>query len=102
MLSTVPYSDCSVCCTLRIGRDLAEARDRAQAVGFADGVVIGESMVAAALDIERRQVQAALPRCAEEEVAQAIDDLVVVFLRERRGGVLQNAVDSRLLEQSRD
>ena len=31
---------------------------------------------------------------AEEEVAEAVDDLIVVLLGERRGGILQDAVDA--------
>src|SRR5262249_33672720 len=42
-----------------IGRDLSKTGNLWQAVSGADGVVVGQAVVAAALDVERGQVEAA-------------------------------------------
>ena len=67
----------------RVGRNLAERRHACESVCFTHCVVIGQAMITAPLDVERCQIEAALPWRTEQEVPQAIGDLVVVFLRER-------------------
>ena len=91
----------SVCLHGRVGVICAKLGDARQAVRRAGRVVVGQAVVAAALDVQRGQVEPALARLAEQEVAQAVDDLGVDLLGVRRGGVLQDAVDAGLLDHVR-
>src|SRR5262249_22526659 len=84
-----------------VGSDLAEARHPGQAVGGTDGVVVGQAVVPAALDVERGQVEAALPRLAEQEDLQLGDNLVVDLLGVVGRQVLQDRVHAALVDQGR-
>ena len=53
-----------------IARDLREARHPRQSIGDARGVVVGQTVIAAALDVERGQIEPAGAGRAEEEIAQ--------------------------------
>ena len=72
-----------------IAGDLGKGFHFRETVGGAGGVVVGESVVAAALDIQGGEVESAGSGRAEEEVAQAADELGIDFLGLVRGEVFQ-------------
>src|SRR5438552_3931602 len=74
---------------LRIRCDLLEARHRRQSVRDARRVVIRQTVIAPALDVERREIESTLAGLPEEEVPQAVDDLVVDLLGIRRRQIFE-------------
>src|SRR5215471_5643829 len=58
----------------RIGSDLGEALDLGQSVGGPYGIVIGQAVVAASLNVQAGQIESAAARRSEQEVAHAVDD----------------------------
>ena len=60
-----------------IVRDLAELPHAVQAIRLTHAVVIGQAMIAATGDVEAGEVEAAGTGGAKQEIADAVDDLVV-------------------------
>ena len=82
-----------------VARDLLEAGIRLKAERLAGLVERAEAEVAAALDVDRRQV---LPvRGVEQEVAQAVDDARVQRLRRVGSEMAQEAVGAAVGGESR-
>src|SRR5262245_30120977 len=66
---------------LWVGSNLAERRwnGRPSLIVAFERAVIGQADVAAALDVERGEVESAGARRAEEEVAKIVDDKIIDF-----------------------
>ena len=84
-----------------VGRDLGERRQPRQAVGRTDRVVVGDAVVSSALDVERSEVEATLPRRSEEEIPHVVNDPRVDLLGPRTGEVLHDRIDADLRQRSR-
>ncbi len=57
-------------------------------------------MIAAALNVERDEIEPAGARRAKQEVAHVVDDLRINFFGPIRGKVLQHRIDARFLNQA--
>ena len=76
-----------------IAGDLGEARHLGQAHRGAERVVIGDAVVAVALDVAGHEVLAAEAAVAEEQVADVIDCIEVVRLGNTVGVALEDRPD---------
>ncbi len=81
--------------------DLAEIPHLGQAIGRASGVVVAQAVVAATLNVQRRQVQATLSGLTEQEVTQLIHHLQVHFLAGVAHQVFQDAVHTQSFHNGR-
>src|ERR1700730_11622742 len=63
-----------------VAGDLRKTGDARKAIRCSHAVVIAQSVVAAALNIERRQIETDGARRAEEEISQIADDVGIDFL----------------------
>ena len=84
-----------------VGSDLGEAGHLRQSIGDPDGVVVGQAVIPAALDVERGQIEAALPGGAEEEIPNVVDHLRVDLLGPVAGQILEQRVDAHLRDAPR-
>jgi hypothetical protein len=80
-------------CQVGITGNLTEVLNGSGAKRAAQRPVIRNTSVAAALDIECRQIKPARTRRAEQKASQIIHDECIDFLRALRRGALQQLVD---------
>lgn len=64
-----------------------------QPIGRPKVVVVEQAVLAAALNVERRQIESALARRAKEKITQVVDDQHVVLLGYLRGEPLECQID---------
>ena len=81
--------------------DVGERFDAFQAHRFAGGVVIGQPVVASALDVQGRQIEAARTGRAEQEVPHVVDQVRVDLLLGRRRQPLEDRVDAAVNDRRR-
>ena len=78
-----------------VGRELTEIVQRPEIVGLPhQPVVVEQAQVAAALDVERREIGAACARRTEADVAEAVHNVRVVFLGGLRREAFEDQIDA--------